>query len=69
MNKYVFRRLLAGIVITPLVAVAWCVVYVGLVAFGAGQVHTISEVWSNGLVIGLMASLVFALSAIKVKGN
>lgn len=69
MNKYVFRRLLAGIVITPLVAVAWSVVYVGLVAYGAGQVHTISEVWSNGLVLGLMASLVFALSAIKGKGN
>jgi hypothetical protein len=69
MNKYVFRRLLVGIVITPLVALSWCVLYVGLVAFGAGQVHTISEVWSNGLVMGLMVSLVFAVSAIKGKGN
>jgi hypothetical protein len=69
MNKYVFRRLLAGIVITPLVALTYLVIYIGLVVMGAGQTSSVSEVWSNGLVFGLMVSLVFAVSAIKGKGN
>ena len=69
MNKYVFRRLLAGIVITPRVALTYLVIYIGLVVMGAGQTSSVSEVWSNGLVFGLMVSLVFAVSAIKGKGN
>jgi hypothetical protein len=69
MNKYVFRRLLVGIVITPLVAFGWLVFYVGMVAWGAGQAHTISEVWTNGLILGAIVSLAFALSAIRVRGN
>jgi hypothetical protein len=69
MNKYVFRRLLAGIVITPLVALAYLVGYALLVGAGATASSTANEVWSNGLVFGAVLSLVFALSAIKAKGN
>jgi hypothetical protein len=69
MNKYVFRRLLAGIVITPLVAVAYLVGYSLLVGAGATAGSTASEVWSNGLVFGAMVSLAFAVSAIRVRGN
>lgn len=69
MNKYVIRRALAGILITPMVAGGWVLFYGLLVANGAGQAHTINEVWSIGLVLGVMVSLVFAGSAIKRKGN
>jgi hypothetical protein len=69
MNKYVFRRLLAGIVITPLVALTYLVGYIGLVVMGAGQTSSVSEVWTNGLVFGAMVSLAFAVSAIRVRGN
>jgi hypothetical protein len=69
MNKYVFRRLLVGIVITPLVALAYLIAYALLVGAGAGAGSTASVVWSNGLVFGAMVSLVFALSAIRVRGN
>lgn len=63
MNKYVIRRLLAGIVITPLVAFGWLVFYVLMVAWGAGQAHTISEVWTIGLWLGAFGSVAFALNA------
>lgn len=63
MNKYVFRRAVAGVVITPLVALGWLVFYALLVGAGAEPTSTASEVWSNGLVLGVVVSLVFALTA------
>jgi hypothetical protein len=69
MNKYVFRRLLVGIVITPLVALAYLIGYALLIGAGAGAGSNASEVWANGLILGAMVSLVFALSAIRVRGN
>jgi len=66
MNKYVFFRALAGLLITPLVAGAWVITYALLVANGAGQAHTIDEVWSNGLVLGVVVSIWFALDAVKI---
>jgi len=67
--KYAFRRLLAGIVIVPLVAVAYFVLYVGLVAWGAEPNATPIEVWNNGLMIGVVATLVFAGSALVKAGK
>jgi hypothetical protein len=69
MNKFVIRRALAGILITPMVAGTWVLVYGLLVANGAGQAHTLGEVWTNGLVLGGIISLVFACSAIRIKGE
>jgi preprotein translocase subunit SecF len=63
MNKYVFRRLLVGTIITPLVALAWCLLYVGMVVLGAGQAHTLSEIWTIGLWLGVVGSVAFALDA------
>ncbi len=63
MNKYVFRRLLAGIVITPLFALAYLVGYALLVGAGAGASSGASEVWANGLWMGALASVMFALCA------
>jgi len=63
MNKYVFRRLLVGVVITPLVAVCWFVMYVLLVGAGADPTGTPSEVWGQSLVVGGIVSLAFAIDA------
>lgn len=67
--KYVFRRLLAGVVIAPLVAVVYLVGYALLVGAGAEPTSNASEVWTNGLVLGVMVSLVFAGSALVKAGK
>lgn len=66
MNKYVFRRAVAGLLITPIVAVFWVLFYALLVANGAGQSSDLSEVWLNGLALGVVVSLWFALDAVKI---
>lgn len=66
MNKYVFRRALVGVVITPLVAFTYLVGYATLVGAGAEPTSTPSEVWNNGLMIGVIISVWFALDAIKL---
>jgi hypothetical protein len=58
--KFVFRRLLAGIVIVPLVALAYFVFYALLVGLGADPTATPSEVWANGLWLGGFLTIVFA---------
>jgi hypothetical protein len=61
--KYAFRRLLAGIVIVPVVAIAYLFGYAMLVGLGAEPTASASEVWSLGLLFGVIATLVFAGSA------
>jgi hypothetical protein len=63
MNKYVFRRLLAGIVITPLVALLWLVGMALLIGAGAEPHATASEVWLHGLWLGGAVSVAFAITA------
>jgi hypothetical protein len=58
---YTIIRLLLGLVITPLVAGVWVVIYGLLVANGAGQAHTLGEVWTNGLVLGSVVSLALVI--------
>lgn len=60
----VVRRLLAGLVITPAIAGAYVLGYALLVAYGATQSSTLNEIISNGILIGGMFSLVFALAPI-----
>jgi hypothetical protein len=60
----VVRRLLAGIVITPVIAIAYVLGYGLLVAYGATQSSTMNEIISNGILIGGMFSLAFALAPI-----
>lgn len=67
--KYAFRRLLAGIVIVPLVAVIYFVGCVMLIGLGAEPHGTPSEVWALGLMFGGMATLAFAVSALFERGN
>ena len=61
--KYVFRRLLVGIVITPLVALGWVFGIVLLIGAGAEPHASVGEVWTHGLWLGAFVSLAFAISA------
>jgi len=61
--KYVFRRLLAGVVITPLVALLWVFGIALLIGAGAEPHASIGQVWVDGLWLGAFVSLAFAISA------
>lgn len=64
--KYVFRRLLAGIVIIPAVAVAYVIGCGMLIALGAKDSGI--NYWNTGLELGVLVTLVFAVSVLgKVK--
>ena len=60
-SALVVRRLLLGVVITPLVALLWLVACALLVANGAGASLSASEVWTNGLILGVIVALAFSL--------
>lgn len=62
--KYVFRRALVGVVIVPLVAVAWFVFYAMLVGLGADPTNTPQGVFNDGLFIGLVVESFFVGDAV-----
>lgn len=59
--KYVFRRIVAGVVIVPAVAIAWVLFHAGLIFLGADPVAPASEVFVHGLVLGAFVELLFVL--------
>jgi hypothetical protein len=62
--KYVFRRLLAGIVIVPAVALAYTLVCLFVITFSAtGSGETAGYYWNLGLFFGVGVTLAFAVSA------
>jgi len=63
MNKYVIRRAVAGIIITPLVALLWLIGIAMLIGMGAEPTASASQVWIDGLWLGVAVSVVFAGSA------
>jgi hypothetical protein len=63
MNKYVIRRLVAGIVITPLVALVWLIGIALLIGAGAEPTSSATQVWITGLWLGGIGSVAFALDA------
>jgi hypothetical protein len=60
MNKYVIRRAVLGIVITPLVALVWLIGIAVLIGMGAEPTASASQVWVDGLWLGVAVSVVFA---------
>ena len=62
--KFVIRRAVAGVVITPLVASVWFVLVAGLIVLGGEPNATPLEVWNTGLVGGVFVSLVFVANAV-----
>jgi len=63
----VARRLLASIILTPAIAAVYVLIYALLVAYGAEPTNTALGVALDGLWIGGMFSLVFALEPITWK--
>lgn len=57
--KYVIRRLIAGVVLIPLVAVAYTALYAYLILIGGEPTSTIQEVFYNGLGMGVIVGLLF----------
>jgi hypothetical protein len=62
--KFVIRRAVAGVVITPLVASAWFLIVVLMIGLGAEPNATPLEVWNTGLVGGVFVSLLFVGNAV-----
>lgn len=58
--KYVMRRLLLAPIVTPLVALAYTALYAYLILIGGEPQSSVSEVFSNGLVMGVIGSIVLA---------
>ena len=67
--KFAIRRLLASVILTPAVAGLYFVIYASLVGLGANPTATPSEVWTNGLWLGVAVSLWFVISALVKKGK
>jgi hypothetical protein len=63
MNKYVIRRAVLGVIITPLVALIWLVGIAVLIGLGAEPTASASQVWIDGLWLGGVVSVWFALDA------
>ena len=62
--KFVIRRAVAGVVITPLVAGLWFAIVVDLILLGAEPNATALEVWNTGLGFGVAVSVWFVAGAI-----
>jgi uncharacterized membrane protein YjfL (UPF0719 family) len=58
---YVMRRLAASVIITPAFAGAYVIGYALMVAWGAGQAHTLDEIIAYGLIGGALVSLAFVI--------
>ena len=65
--EVVARRLLASVVILPSVALAYIIGFGLLVGLGAEQGVSTSQILNNGIMLGAIASLWFALSALTKK--
>ena len=60
--KYVIRRLMLGVVITPLVASVSVVMYgMGIAFANENGLIPLADVWSSGLFSGVFISLLFAV--------
>jgi hypothetical protein len=62
--KYVVRRAVASVVLTPLVACGWVFVYASLILIGGEPSSTIGEVFTNGMWLGAGLSVWFVADAI-----
>jgi len=60
--KYYIRRAVAGLVSIPLVAGAWCFVYLAFVIAGGEPTQGIAETFSNGLTIGIIVAVMLTFA-------
>jgi hypothetical protein len=59
--KYVIRRAIAGLVITPIVASAYWLLYASLVGLATEPSAMPIQVWNNGLMFGIISSVMFVV--------
>lgn len=59
--KFVIRRVIASVVITPAVALAYVMLYAYLVLAGGYATSSVADLWSFGLWLGGAVSLVFVV--------
>ena len=67
--KYVFRRAVLGVVATPIVAGAWVLFIAGLIGLGAEPTANVSQVWNDGLGLGVIVAVLFTFLPLIVKDN
>lgn len=68
LNKYFWRRLGVGALATPFVGAGYVVVCAVLIGLGAEPTDTPQGYFTNGVMLGAVATVLFALHAIgKVK--
>lgn len=60
--KFYIRRAVAGVVAVPFVAGAWCFVYLAFVIAGGEPTQSISETFSNGLMIGFIVAVMLTFA-------
>lgn len=65
LNKYFWRRLLLGIVIVPVSGVAYVAVCAVLIGLGAEPTDSPQGYFINGVILGALATVLFALQAIR----
>jgi hypothetical protein len=67
--KYVFRRALVGIVLVPVVAMVW-VLFTAILSVVVGlPMGSVNRVWNEGLGLGLLATIMFAIIPLILKGK
>lgn len=60
--KYYIRRAVAGLVSIPLVAGAWCFVYLAFVIAGGEPTQSIRDTFANGLTIGIIVAVMLTFA-------
>lgn len=65
--KYVMRRLLAGVILTPIVALAYSALYAYLVLIGGEPTSSPSEVFATGIGIGVVCALALQIPSLMKK--
>ena len=69
--KYIIRRFVLAVILSPVVASAYFLFYAGLVGLGAQPTNTAEGVWANGwmlaIVLGLGFTFINQLKALEAK--
>ena len=60
--KFYIRRAIAGLVSIPLVAGAWCFVYLALIVVGGEPTQSVAETFSNGITLGIVVAVMLTFA-------
>jgi hypothetical protein len=59
--KYFFRRALVGIIVIPVVAMLWVLFSAIMAMLFSLPMSSVNRVWNDGLWLGLLATVMFAI--------